>query len=78
MTMHCHDQLWRHSPIPLERCLLKRLHGKSEAVEESLVSYTFLMRYMGDLPAQPTDFFIMPTDVIFRAPLRYVRATHRN
>jgi len=64
-------ETWRHSLLPLERCLLKRLEGKSDVCEESLISYSFIMRYMGDLPAHPSDYLLNPTDMIFGAPIRH-------
>lgn len=63
-------ELWRYSPEPLRRPLLKQAEGLAE---EAVESYLGIMAFMGDLPAIiPPQHLIEFTDQIFRAPLKYV------
>ncbi|KAL7071707.1 hypothetical protein ACQ4LE_009624, partial [Meloidogyne hapla] len=66
-------ELWRHSFEPLRAPLLKRIAepGKEEIARESLISYSFILKYMGDYVSHPQQFYLEYTDYIFTPSLKY-------
>ncbi|KAF7637838.1 Unconventional myosin heavy chain 6 [Meloidogyne graminicola] len=67
-------ELWRHSFEPLRGPLLKRINelGNEIIIKESLISYSFILKYMGDcISNPPQQFYLEHTDYIFTPPIKY-------
>lgn len=60
------DDLWRHSREPIKAPLLQRLQRERELFEEAVVVFTYILKYMGDLPKGRAP---INTDLIFKPAL---------
>ncbi|CAH1781656.1 unnamed protein product [Owenia fusiformis] len=64
------DELWRYSKEPLKQPLLKKLLGKDELVQEAVMCYLALLKYMGDHPSRRSRNGNELTDQLFEPPLK--------
>ncbi|KAK0401978.1 hypothetical protein QR680_016074 [Steinernema hermaphroditum] len=69
--MHRHHELWKHSREPIKTSLLKKLDGKEEPCQDSVVMFLNVMKYMGDHPVRRSKSIVELTDQIFKIPLKY-------
>lgn len=60
-------ELWRHSPEPLRRPLLKQTENRVEVLE----SYFGIMRFMNDVPMMEMCHAVELTNQIFSSPIKY-------
>ena len=71
------DQLWRHSRVPIQEPLLRRLLNKEELAHQACVTFHTILVYMGDSPGRQSRVGLELTDLIFTGPLKQASGLSR-
>ncbi len=66
------DLVWRHTRLPIQEPLLRRLLNKEELAHQACVTFHTILVYMGDLPGRQSRVGLELTDLIFTGPLKQV------
>lgn len=64
------DLVWRHTRLPIQEPLLRRLLNKEELAHQACVTFHTILVYMGDLPGRQSRVGLELTDLIFTGPLK--------
>ncbi|XP_037530284.1 unconventional myosin-VIIa [Nematolebias whitei] len=59
------ERLWAHSREPIRQPLLKKLVGNSELSHKACLTFTAILKYMGDYPTRQQQSPVELTDQIF-------------
>ena len=70
------DFTWRHSRLPIQEPLLRRLLNKEELAHQACVTFHTILVYMGDLPGRQSRVGLELTDLIFTGPLKQASTQH--